>query len=67
MEKIVKSCTAGISDTDFERFHCSGLTTFISYARLMSETIGQNLHKNEHIRGMIMDKDGITLYLEIIK
>jgi hypothetical protein len=67
MEYIVKSCTAGITDSDFERSHCSGLTTFISYAQLLREKIGQNIRKNERIRGMMMNKDGIQLYLEIIK
>jgi len=65
--KLYKSCTAGISDKQFEQFHCSGLSTFISFARLMKESIGSNLKPNERIRGMVIDTDGITLYLEIVK
>lgn len=67
MKKIVKSYTNGISDRDFELYHCTGLTTFISYNRLVKETIGSNLREKERIRGMKIDKDGITLYLGTIK
>lgn len=67
METLYKSCTAGITDKQFEESHASGLTTFISYARLMKETIGGNLRPKERIRGMKIDKDGITLYLETVK
>jgi len=65
--KIYKSCTAGISDKQFEQLHCSGLSTFISFARLMKESIGSNLKPHERIRGMVIDSDGVTLYLEIVK
>lgn len=66
-EVLYKSCTAGITDLEFESNHTSGVTTFISYARLMKETIGGNLREKERIRGMKIDKDGITLYLETVK
>jgi hypothetical protein len=65
--KIYKSCTAGLSDKQFELTCTSGLTTFISFARLMRNTIGSQLRKNERIVGMVIDHDGIQLYLENIK
>lgn len=65
--RIYKSCTAGISDEQFMLYHCQGLTTFISFERLMKESIGQNLKSNERIKGMVIERDGIQLYLEIKK
>lgn len=62
--KIYKSCTAGLSDEDFREYHTSGLSTFISYERLMRESIKQNLRVTERIVGMLMNEDGITLFLE---
>lgn len=62
--KIYKSCTAGLSDEDFREYHTSGLTTFISFERLMRESIKENLKPNERIVGMFINEDGITLFLE---
>jgi hypothetical protein len=62
--QIFKSCTAGISDEQFRDLHCSGVTTFISFERLMKQTIGENLKPDERIKGMIIERDGIQIYLE---
>lgn len=64
IQQIFKSCTAGITDEEFRDYHCSGETTFISIARLMTETIGQNLRPDERIKGMIIERDGIQFFLE---
>lgn len=67
MEVIYKSRMPGVSDKEFELNHTDGLTTYISYNRLMGESIGVNLRKNERVRGMKIDKEGITFYLEVVK
>lgn len=65
--KIYKSCTAGLSDKQFEQTRVSGLTTYISFDRMMKQSIGSELRKDERIVGMVIDRDGIQLYLEKVK
>lgn len=67
METLYKSYIPGVSDDEFRAHHTVGATTFISYDRLMKESIGSNLRQHERIKGMIIDKDGIRLFLETKK
>lgn len=66
--KIYKSCTAGLSDKAFE-IDTHGVTSFISFERLLKVGInaGIGIRSTERIRGMVIDYDGITVYLETIK
>lgn len=66
--KIYKSCNAKISDKEFELQHTSGLTSYVSFERLMRNTITNaiGLKQNESIKGMAIDSNGITFYLETV-
>ncbi len=65
MNYIFKSCKAGVTDREFEQNH-SGLTSYMSFARMMDNSIrnGVGLKSNERIVGMKIDSDGIKFYLE---
>jgi hypothetical protein len=65
--QIYKSCTAGMSDEQFKQKARNGLTTFISYERMLRQSIGSELKPKERIVGMVIGYDGIELHLEIIK
>lgn len=54
----------GVTNEQFRISHCHGLATFISFERLMKETIQENLKSDEKLKGMTIDENGITLYLE---
>jgi hypothetical protein len=67
--KIYKTCTPGLSDEHFATYRCSGLSSFISFERLTKTDIktGIGLKPTERIVGMVIDYDGITVYLETIQ
>lgn len=66
--KIYKSCTPGISDDQFMLKGLDGLTSFVSFERLMTKSIKEaiGLKKNERIRGLVIEYDGIQVYIETI-
>lgn len=65
--KIYKSCTKGMTDEQFKVMHTQGLTTYISFDRMMKQSIGSELRNDERIVGMVIDRDGVQLYLEKLK
>lgn len=62
--KIYKSFIPGISNEKFRMYHTTGTCHFISFQRLMTETIQSNVKSNEKLKGMVIDEDGVTLCLE---
>lgn len=62
--KIYKSFIPEISNEKFRMYHTSGLCHFISFNRLMTETIESNVKSNERLKGVVIDDNGITLCLE---
>ena len=69
MEKIYKSCTPGMSNEQFRINHTNGLTTFVSYERLLREGLYEAIgfkKDTERMVGMVMDQSGIQVYIEKI-
>lgn len=64
MQTIYKSCSPKYTDEQVKRL--SGVTTFVSFARLLNLSIYDAIGKkpNEKIVGMVITTDGVQLYIE---
>jgi hypothetical protein len=61
---IYKTCSSKYTNKQIE--HLSGVCTFVSFARLLNNSITDCISKkeNEDIVGMEITSDGIKVYLE---
>ena len=66
MSKIYKSCIPGITDEQFKDYGCNGVTSFVSFERLMYVSIinAIQLKQYEIIKGMVIDQLGIQVYID---
>lgn len=64
MKAIYKSCSPKYTNEQIE--HLSGVTTFVSFERLLKTGINDAINKkeNEKIVGMKITEDGITIRIE---
>lgn len=67
MEKIYKSCSSKYTNEQIKNL--TGTTSFASFERLLTTSLYDAIRKrpNEVMVGMIIDFDGIQVYLETTK
>lgn len=64
MSKIYKSCSPKYTNEQVKNL--CGVVTFVSYERLLKTSLYDAIRKkdDEQIVGMVIDFDGITVYIE---
>ena len=62
--KIYKSCSPKYTNEQIQ--HLSGTVSFVSWERLLVDSINQAIRKTEKekIVGMEIDEDGVKVYIE---